>query len=266
MRKNYIVPLVMSTLLFSSCTKGITDDRTNDTTVTTTDVTTTAEAETTTSTTETSATTNTRSTTTAKTTSTTTTTAASTSATTTTEKTTEAPTEPATEPDPDAEDKKLLKAINELKDNYKYFYLNHQPDGTLTHYTPDGELVDYKNLENYMVYEAGTIPIDRVLGSITDEQDVIAKAREVLLKGNGQEYMDWLEKEPASSDGTRYIRENPPIVATYYEDYDTWYIYPTSPSWKREDGKGGVVAWSEGPSFMCIRGSDGKLLGTCIKY
>ena len=54
--------------------------------------------------------------------------------------------------------------------------------------------------------------------------------------------MDWLEKEPASSDGTRYIRENP------------------------EDGKGGVVAWSEGPSFMCIRGSDGKLLGTCIKY
>ncbi|MBP5579779.1 MAG: hypothetical protein J6X56_09975 [Ruminococcus sp.] len=35
MRKNYIVPLVMSTLLFSSCTKGITDDRTNDTTVTT---------------------------------------------------------------------------------------------------------------------------------------------------------------------------------------------------------------------------------------
>lgn len=179
---------------------------------------------------------------------------------------TEAPTSPATEPDPDAEDKKILKAINELRENYNYFYLNHQPDGTLKHYTPDGELVDYKNLENYMVYEAGTIQIDRVLGSIADEQDVIDKAREVLLKAKGQEYIDWLEKEPASSDGTKYIRENPPIVANYYEDYDTWYLYPTSPSWKREDGKGGVVAWSEGPSFMCIRGSDGKLLGSCIKY
>ena len=66
MRKKYIVPLIMSTLLFASCTKGITDDRTNDTTVTTTDVTTTTEAETTTSTTETSVTTTTRATTTAK--------------------------------------------------------------------------------------------------------------------------------------------------------------------------------------------------------
>ena len=265
MRKKYIVPLIISTILLASCTQGITEDHNSDTTVTTTDTPITTEVNATTSTTTSATTTTTKSPTTTKTTSTTTATTTAT-ATTTTERMTEAPTAPATEPDPDAEDKKILKAINELRENYNYFYLNHQPDGTLKHYTPDGELVDYKTLENYMVYEAGTIQIDRVLGSIADEQDVIDKAREVLLKAKGQEYIDWLEKEPASSDGTKYIRENPPIVANYYEDYDTWYLYPTSPSWKREDGKGGVVAWSEGPSFMCIRGSDGKLLGSCIKY
>ena len=261
MRNSSIIPIMLSTLLLASCAKEAADDRNSDTTVTTTATATTIEAETTTAATTLATTTK------ATTAKTTTTAAATTAAATTTEKTTEAPTAPATEPDPDAEDKEILKSINELREIYDYFYPDHQPDGTLTHYTSDGELVDYKNLENYMVYEAGTIPIDRVLGSITSEQDVIDKAREVLINGKGQEYIDWLEKEPEPDNGVRYIRDNPSIKAVYYEEYDTWYIYPTSPAWTKEDGTAPhKAAWSEGPCFMYIRGSDGKLLGTCINY
>ena len=176
-------------------------------------------------------------------------------------------TEAPTEPDPNEEDKKILRAINELEGNHAYFYLDRVENGSFEHHNSDGELIDFKNLENYMVYEAENLPIDRELGSIADEQDLIEKARNVLLNAKGQWYMDWLEKEPKHDPDIEYVRENPPIIAQYYDEYDVWFIYPTSPSWKRADGeKGGIVAWSEGPSFMCIRGSDGKILGCCLNY
>ncbi len=256
MRKKLIIPIMLGLCLLASCGQDTKAEKTNDTAVTTTEATTSA--------------TDTAAATTIKTTTTAAKTTASITASTApaaTEKATEQQPETEAATDPNEEDKKILKAINVLKDSYRYFYMDGTENGTFEHRDTDGDLIDFKNLESYMVYEAENLPIDRELGSIADEQDLIEKARYVLLNGKGQEYMDWLEDEPDSGDGAIYIRDNPSVKAEYYDEYDTWYIYPTSPTWTREDGTGPhIVAWSEGPRFMCIRGSDGRLLGSCIRY
>ena len=56
-------------------------------------------------------------------------------------------------------------------------------------------------------------------------------------------------------------------MAEYYDEYDVWYIYATSPNWKRTDGKKELVALTEGLSYqMFVRGCDGKILGSFIHY
>lgn len=163
-----------------------------------------------------------------------------------------------------AEDIKLLKAAFEYEE--VVFYPANINGGDFEHYIDD-EVVDFQNLYNYMSYEVGTIPIDRVLGTVTDEQDAIEKARYVLLSAKGQKYMDWLEKEPEHDPDIELVRESPPIVAKYIDEYDVWFIHPTAPKWKRADGtKGGYDSHIEFPKYMVIRGSDGKLLGTIINY
>ena len=264
----YFLPLVFCTLILASCSR-INPDKTPDDTG---EVKTTIAASETTTTTAAATYTNTK-TTAAKTKSKTTTTqAVATTVVTVTvpaadEKKEEPAAEAPTEPDPNEEDKRILKAINELRSNFRYFSINGENKYSFEHYTRDGELLDFKNIENYMVYEAEILPMDRVLGSIADEHDLLEKARNVLITAKGQEYMEWLEKEPKHDPAIEYVREKPPIMAQYYEEYDTWYVYPTSPSWKRTDGEKGVISgWSEFPSFMCIRNSDGKLLGCLLNF
>ncbi|MCR5600096.1 MAG: hypothetical protein K6G33_05080 [Ruminococcus sp.] len=255
MRKKLIIPIMLGLSLLASCGQDTKAEKTDDTAVTTTETTTSAAAATTAATTKTETAA-----------SETTTSAATSTAPATTEKATEQQPETEAETDQNEEDKNILKAVNVLRDNYKYFYMEGTEDGTFKHHDPDGNLIDFKNLENYMVYEAENLTVDRVLGRIADEQDLIDKARYLLLSGKGQDYIDQLEKEPAPQDGIGFTRDDPPFSADYYEDYDVWRVRRIPASWTRNDGAVHKVSWSEGSSYVLIRGCDGKVLGTYINY
>ena len=209
--------------------------------------------------------------TTAKTTiaSTTTTTAATTAAV-----TTESAQEPVTDPpeqEPEKTEEDMEKEV--LDAVYNITHDGYYPEctitnGTFEHYTHDGTLVDFKNIINYMTYEAETLPFDRTLGAVADEQDAIDKGRYVLLTCKGQEFMDWLEKEPTGYPDVEFVRDYPPIIAEYYDEYDVWYIHTTGPSWSPVDGGyPHIVALTEGISYqMFVRGCDGKIFGCFINY
>ena len=123
--------------------------------------------------------------------------------------------------------------------------------------------MNFKNAVEYIYFEAEHFQFDRELGEVIDEEDAAEKGRYVLLNGRGQEYMDWLEKEPDHDPNVEYVRRRPSVEAIYYEDYDIWYVYPTSPSWSPVNGDGpGFDSWSEGPTYMFSRGRDGKVLGS----
>ncbi|WP_303796125.1 hypothetical protein [Ruminococcus flavefaciens] len=175
--------------------------------------------------------------------------------------------EPEREPTEEDREKEVLDAVyNITHDGYYPTYT--ETNGTFEHYTSDGTLVDFKNIINYMAYEAETLPFDRTLGAVADEQDAIDKGRYVLLTCKGQEFMDWLEKEPTRYPDVEFVRDYPPIIAEYYDEYDVWYIHTTGPSWSPVDGGyPHIVALTEGISYqMFVRGCDGKILGSFINY
>lgn len=206
--------------------------------------------------------------TTSSTTTTTSTTTAAVTSTNAPEPVTDAPEpEPEREPTEEDREKEVLDAVYNIS-HHGYYPTYTVTNGTFEYYIPpDGTLVEFYNIVNYMVYEAGILPIDRMLGAVADEQDAIDKGRYVLLTCKGQEFMDWLEKEPEDDSGFGFVREKPPIMAEYYDEYDVWYIYATSPNWKRTDGKKERVALTEGLSYqMFVRGCDGKILGSFIHY
>jgi hypothetical protein len=206
-----------------------------------------------------------------KTTTTTVSTSATTSETTTVATTEQAPPpeetdEPETEKTEDEKEKELLDtAYKSIIGDYLYY--NTMNNDGFEHMTENG-MIDFKNVINYMVYEAENLPVERELGEIIDEQDAVEKARNVFLIAKGQEYMDWLEKEPKHDPEVEYYREKPPIIATYYDEYDIWIVRPTAPNWKRTDGQGPyIVALTEGASTkLFIRGCDGKILGSFVNY
>lgn len=177
---------------------------------------------------------------------------------------------PEQEPEKSEEDKEkeILDAVYSLSSN-GYYPTQTITNGTFErHIPPDGTLVEFYNIVNYMAYEAGILPVDRTLGAIADEQDAIDKGRYVFLSGKGQDFMDWLEKEPSHDPDVEYVREKPPIIAEYYDEYDVWYIHTTGPNWKRTDGGyPHIVAITEGTSEkIFVRGSDGKILGSYMNY
>lgn len=210
--------------------------------------------------------------TTSSTTTTTSTTTAAVTSTNAPEPVTDAPEpEPEREPTEEDKEKEVLDAVYNLVTN-GYYPTYTITDGTFEHYTSDGTLVDFKNIINYMAYEAETLPFDRTLGAVADEQDAIDKGRYVLLNGKGQSFLDWLEREPNHDPEIEYVREKPPIMAEYYEEYDVWCVYTTTPSWKSVEDNSGkkpkyIVALDEGISRkIFIRGCDGKILGSFINY
>lgn len=177
---------------------------------------------------------------------------------------------PETEPENSEEvkEKEILDAVYNLSHN-GYYPTCRITNGTFEHYIPpDGTLVEFNSIINYMIFEAGILPFDRILGPVADEQDAIDKGRYVVLNGKGQEHMDWLEKEPKHDPDIEYVRERPPFIAEYYDEYDVWYVHTTGPSWKPSDGGYPyIAAVTEGSSDQIyIRGCDGKILGSYINY
>ncbi len=241
MRKKLILPIILGLCTLASCSQDTKDKKAEDPAVTTTIA---AETET----------------------------AATTQAETTTSMTTA--TSPAivdtkaqelvekvTAPDYESEEKAIISAVNDIIAPHVMFDHNYQfgvgtPNGTAEFYT----------LENYMIYEAEYILDDRYLGAVTDEVDAAEKGRYVYLMCKGQDYIDQLEKEPAPQDGIGFTRDDPPFSADYYEDYDVWRVRRIPASWTRNDGAVHKVSWSEGSSYVLIRGCDGKVLGTYINY
>ena len=169
--------------------------------------------------------------------------------------------EKVTAPDYEAEEKAIISAVNDIIDPAVMFDHNYQFGAG----TPNG-IAEFYTLENYMIYEAESILDDRYLGAVIDEGDAAEKGRYVYLMCKGQNYIDRLEKEPAPQDGIGFTRDDPPFLADYYEDYDVWRVRRIPASWTRNDGAVHSVSWSEGSSYVLIRGCDGKVLGSYINY
>ena len=136
-------------------------------------------------------------------------------------------------------------------------------NGTYEAMDENGNMVDFKDEINCLIYRAGMYfpsPSDRVLGPIINEEDAIAKGREILLKLQGQEYIDNHDKTYIIyPNGTKVIRDNPCYLADYNEEYDIWDFRPTLFSGTAEDGSFHVGTPGSVPRFY-IRGCDGKIL------
>lgn len=152
------------------------------------------------------------------------------------------------------------------KELFRNFYLSEHNghdgslNGTYEVMDENGNPFDYKTEINYMLHSAEILPIDRVLGTITDEDDAIAKGREILLNIYGHEYINNHEKEYiVHPDGTKIYRDKPYYMANYHEDYDIWEFYPTLFSGSSEDGHYHTSTPGTVSRFY-IRGCDGKLL------
>ena len=195
---------------------------------------------------------------------TTTTTTVTTSAT-TTETTTVTTTEQENAPEEEPEEEPVEKEPTEEDIFREYYYAGvdgwEDTDRSWSALDENGNMVDYKDVVSFMFHRADVyFPSDRVLGPIADEEDAIAKGREILLRLNGQEYVDSHDKEyTVWNDGTKIIRDNPCYIATYNEEYDIWDFRPTLFSGSSEDGKYHTATPGTVPHFY-FRGSDGKVL------
>ncbi|MEE5991705.1 MAG: hypothetical protein V3G42_00515 [Oscillospiraceae bacterium] len=163
---------------------------------------------------------------------------------------------PTTEtPQEELTEKEIVRAV--WDDMYGAYYGD--PDKPYPVF--DGsKLVTYENEVEYLMHRAEILP-QKYLGHIEDEQDLIQKAREILIDIDGEDYVKYVESDSIEVDGVEMAveRKYPPYTTKYYEDYDIWYIVPNPPSGTREDGKGFDVIWDFPPYFF-IRGEDGKIL------
>lgn len=195
-----------------------------------------------------------------------TTTAAVTTSSTTTETTVVTTTEQENVPEEEPEDEPVETEPTD-EDIFREYYLSEHNgydgslDGTYIASDGNGNMVDFKDEINCLIYRADYwFKSDRVLGPIVDEDDAIAKGREILLRLDGQEYIDAHEKEYVIwPNGTKIIRDNPFYLADYNADYDIWDFRPTLFSGSSEDGKYHTGTPGTVPHYY-IRGCDGKIL------
>ncbi len=125
----------------------------------------------------------------------------------------------------------------------------------------NSEIIEYESEADYLIQTAKTIP-ERCLGNISSEEILIEKAREIWTEKFGTEYIERIESEYVDVDGVKmkYERRYPTYHTKYYEEYDVWYIVPSSPSGTREDGVSFDVIW-DFPPYLLVRGEDGMILG-----
>ena len=176
---------------------------------------------------------------------------------TTTVKTTESQTAPVTE----SQTEKITETTEKENENTtvtdsteedlfrEFYYSDEDWNGHLVPYLvkdENGNEIEYRDIVEYMFHRAASFQFDKVLGPVADEADAIAKGREILLKTQGQAYVDDHERVYLD-DGTKIREDGQFYIVKYYEDYDIWFfrVKPYSP---------GTY-----PNIY-IRGCDGKFL------
>lgn len=124
----------------------------------------------------------------------------------------------------------------------------------------ENTLYNFENEAVWFLYEAEKFP-ERILGTITSEEDLIAKARPLFIERMGEKYINHIESDYVDVDGVKmkYERMYPPYGTEYYEKFDIWYIQTNAPMGTREDGV--MFATPAQPPYFLIRGSDGKIMG-----
>ena len=126
----------------------------------------------------------------------------------------------------------------------------------------DGENHTYDNEIAFFMAETAKLD-NTVLGSISGEDDLIAKAREVFIRQMGQDYIDRVEADHVIKDGVEVeivSRLYPPYSTEYYAPADIWYINPSLPTGKLADGTG-INTIQDWPPFLLIKGEDGRIIG-----
>ena len=101
------------------------------------------------------------------------------------------------------------------------------------------------------------------VGAIADEEDLIAKAREVFIARLGQEHIDRVEADHIERDGRSLAiveRTSPVYHVDHLEALDVWYISPCMPSGILEDGTKFATIYDV-PPFLMIDGRDGRIVG-----
>lgn len=176
-----------------------------------------------------------------------------TTTTTTTAQTTESPTQEPTEES--FSEREILEAIcidmyGELVSPYPVLGENNQ-------------IIQYENDADYLMHEAETFP-ERCLGSISDEDDLIEKARIVWIGRLGAKYIERIESDYIERDGQKikYERSHPPYSVKYYDEYDAWLIEPNAPAGVTEDGM--RFDTPSMPPYFIVRGEDGMIIGALI--
>ena len=124
----------------------------------------------------------------------------------------------------------------------------------------ENTLYNFENEAVWFLYEAEKFP-ERILGTITSEEDLIEKVRPLFIEKEGEEYINRIESDYVDVDGVKmkYERMYPPYGTEYYEKFDIWYIQTNAPMGTREDGV--MFATPAQPPYFLIRGSDGKIMG-----
>ena len=124
----------------------------------------------------------------------------------------------------------------------------------------ENTLYNFENEAVWFLYEAEKFP-ERILGTITSEEDLITKVRPLFIEKKGEEYINHIESDYVDVDGVKmkYERMYPPYGTEYYEKFDIWYIQTNAPMGTREDGV--KFATPAQPPYFLIRGSDGKIMG-----
>ena len=102
---------------------------------------------------------------------------------------------------------------------------------------------------------------EKVLGQITSEEDAIQKGRNVLIEIKGQEYIDEHESDyiTQNDEQVKLIRDNPPYITKYDDEYDIWQVISVLRTGKTEAGNR-VITPGTSP-YVLIRGCDGKVVG-----
>ena len=153
-------------------------------------------------------------------------------------------------------DEELFRAFYAARHDGSYGSI----DGSYIAMDENGNMVDFKDEATCLIYRAGILPVDRVLGSIANEEEAIAKGRELLRALNGDEYIEKHERDYIERNGVKekIYKDNPDYRATYYDEYDIWDFRPTLLSGKTESGV--TIATPGSVPHFYIRGSDGKIL------
>ena len=149
-------------------------------------------------------------------------------------------------------DEETFRAV-EAVENGNYFSPYNIFDGTNS--------INYENEICFLVDQVSKVPND-TLGAIADEDDLIAKAREVFIAVLGQDFIDRVEADHIERDGEMVAiveRRNPLYYTHYYEDYGVWEIQPCLPSGTLENGQHFDTIF-DNPPFLIVKGDSGKII------